>query len=136
MAVKPDILIPDPEYTVSATRSSGPGGQHVNKVSTAIVLRFDINASSLPEKVKLRLLQTKDSRITDEGILVIKSSAYRSQLRNREAAVLRLNEIVRAAAKERKKRKATKPSKTAVEKRLEEKTIRSEIKESRKKPKL
>jgi len=136
MPVTPDISIPESEYSVSATRSSGPGGQHVNKVSTAIVLRFDIHASSIPEKVKLRLLQTNDNRITEDGILVIRSSAHRSQLRNKEAAILRLNEIVRAAAKERKKRKATKPSKIAVEKRLEEKTMRSTIKENRKKPKL
>ena len=108
----------------------------MNKVSTAIVLRFDIQASSLPELVKQRLFETKDSRITDDGVLVIKSSAYRSQLRNKTAAILRLHEIVRAAGKERKKRKATKPSKAAVEKRLEEKTIRGVIKEQRRKPKL
>ncbi len=136
MPAETDISIPESEYTISATRSSGPGGQHVNKVSTAIVLRFDINASSLSEKTKQRLLETKDSRITDEGVLVIKSSAHRSQLRNKEAAILRLHEIVQAAAKEKKKRKATKPSKSAVEKRLEEKTIRGVIKEQRKKPKL
>ena len=136
MTLENTISIPESEYTISATRASGPGGQHVNKVSTAIVLRFDIQASSLPDPVKTRLLAAKDSRITDDGILVIKSSARRSQLRNKEAAVERLFEIVREAAKEKKPRKKTKPSKKSVEKRLEEKTIRSAIKEHRKKPKL
>lgn len=132
----PDIVIPESEYTITATRSAGPGGQHVNKVSTAIILHFDILQSSLSEQIQRRLLESKDNRITEEGVLVIKASTSRSQLRNKEAAINKLHDIVRAAAKEKKKRKPTKPSKTSVEKRLEEKTLRSEIKEHRKKPKL
>ena len=135
-ALKSDIIIPESEYTITATRASGPGGQHVNKVATAIVLRFDINASSIPEKIKQRLLESGSRRVTHEGILVIKSGALKSQLGNKKAAIRRLHEIVNSVAQEKKKRKKTRPSATSVEKRLQEKAQRSDIKEQRKKPKL
>lgn len=134
MAREPEIHIPKSEYQISATRASGPGGQHVNKVSTAIILKFDIVASSLPDEVKERLLKTGNKRISDDGILVIKFGSHRSQLRNKEAAVSILHEVVRKAAQKKKKRTPTKPSKSSIEKRLQEKSRKSEIKVHRKKP--
>lgn len=128
-----DLIIPESEYTISAVRASGPGGQHVNKVSTAIVLRFDIHASSLADEVKARLLATKDRRITEAGILMLRSAASRSQLRNREAVVKRLHAIVHAAFVVKKERKPTKRTKASVEKRLDEKAQRSEVKAGRRK---
>ena len=133
MPSKQEISIPESEYTLTAVRSSGPGGQHVNKVSTTIVLRFDVAHSSLPEKVKARLLKMPDKRITADGVIMIKSGASRSQLRNKEAVVKRLYEMFREAAKPIKRRVATKPSKSSVEKRLQDKSRRSETKEHRKK---
>jgi ribosome-associated protein len=125
--------IPESEYTITAVRSSGPGGQHVNKVSTAIVLRFDISNSTLPAQVKARLLKLSDRRITDYGVIIIKSGASRSQLRNKETVVGRLHELVRSVAKQPKRRISTKPSKGSIEKRLQDKSRRSEITVGRKK---
>ena len=133
MASKPEIVVPAREYTLTAVRSSGPGGQHVNKVSTAVVLRFDIAASSLPEKIKIRLLNLKDKRISSEGILVIKSGASRSQLMNRQTVIDRLHAIIHKAAKPAKRRIKTKPPKSSVEKRLQKKSHKSELKSQRKK---
>lgn len=136
MPSKSHTDLSESEYTITAVRASGPGGQHVNKVSTAVVLRFDISASSLPETVKQRLLASGDNRITEEGIVLIKSGNFRSQLRNKEAAVERLQELIAEASKVRKQRKPTKPTKAAVEKRLDEKAQRGELKTLRKKPRL
>jgi ribosome-associated protein len=133
MSARKEILIPESEYTLTAVRSSGPGGQHVNKVATAIILKFDIINSSLPEEVKARLLKRSDRRITADGIIVIKSGASRSQLRNKETVVQRLQDLVREAARPPKRRVPTKPSKSSVEKRLQEKSRRSEVKSQRKK---
>lgn len=127
------MVIPESEYTFEAVRARGPGGQHVNKVSTAAVLRFDIAASSLPEDVKQRLLASGSRRITAAGILVIRSGSRRSLLQNKAAALARLHDIVRKAATPKKKRKPTAPTAISVEKRLESKTRRSEIKQHRRK---
>jgi len=133
MPDKSEISIPESEYTLHAVRSSGPGGQHVNKVSTTIILRFDITNSSLPENIKERLLKISDRRITSDGVIIIRSGASRSQLRNKESVVRRLHELIEKARQPIKRRVPTKPSKSSIEKRLKDKTRRSEIKEARKK---
>ena len=114
-------------------RSSGPGGQHANKVETAVQLRFDIRASSFDENIKNKLLTLNDRRITKEGVIVLKSDRYRSQLKNKADVIERLNTFIQNATKERKKRKVTKPSKASVLDRLEQKTKRSKTKDLRKK---
>jgi ribosome-associated protein len=112
-------------------RAQGSGGQHVNKVSTAVHLRFDIAASSLPDSVKARLLSLNDSRISKDGIIVIKAQEHKSQHKNRESALSRLKQLVHSAIKKRKKRIPTKPTRISREKRLENKIKRKKIKESR-----
>ncbi len=123
-----DIVIPESEVEISAVRAQGAGGQNVNKVSNAIHLRFDVRASSLPDAVKERLLRLSDQRITRTGIVVIKAQQHRSQDMNREEAFGRLHELVNAAAFVPKKRRPTKPSRSAKKKRLEGKVLRGRIK--------
>ncbi len=123
--------IDEREVEFSAIRAQGAGGQNVNKVSSAIHLRFDIRASSLPDTVKERLLSLNDSRITLEGVLVIKSQQHRTQEMNRSGALVRLQEVVDAVATPPKPRRATKPSYGSKQRRLEGKSQRSEIKSSR-----
>ena len=125
------LVIAESEVDVTAIRAQGPGGQNVNKVSSAIQLRFDIVHSSLPEPVKERLLALSDSRITQEGVLVLKAQRYRTQDMNRMDAFLRLHELVNSVAVPPKKRKPTKPSYGAVQKRLQSKNKRSDLKASR-----
>lgn len=128
-----NLLVRETEVVISAVRSSGAGGQNVNKVSSAIHLRFDIRASSLPAPVKARLLAMKDQRITREGVIIIKSQQHRSQEMNRDAALARLNDLVNSVAVPPKPRRPTKPSRAAKKRRLEGKILRGKIKTLRSK---
>jgi len=127
-------LIPESEVTFTAVRSQGAGGQNVNKVSSAVQLRFDIHASSLPEAHKARLLALSDARITGDGVVIIKAQTQRSQPMNRAEAMARLQELVDSVARPPKQRVATKPTRASKVRRVDEKTQRGAIKAGRRKP--
>mgnify|MGYP001097945767 CR=1 FL=1 len=128
LTITSNTSIPDDEIEISAIRAQGAGGQNVNKVSSAVHLRFDINASSLPDVYKERLLGLRDKRITKEGVLVIKAQKFRTQEKNRDDALERLQEIVKAVTVVQKVRRPTKPTKSSQKKRLDSKAIRSKTK--------
>lgn len=126
-----DIILSDQEYSLTAVTSQGPGGQNVNRVCTAVQLRFNITKSSLPDFYKERLLNISDSRITKDGEIVIKAQNYRSQNQNIQDAKERLKNLILDAVKTKKSRKATKPTLASRKRKREQKTKRGEIKKMR-----
>ncbi len=132
LQITPELAIPDSELVERFVRSGGPGGQNVNKVSTAVELRFDVARSpSLPEAVRARLLARRDRRLTDDGVLVLSAQRFRTQDRNREDARARLGALIAAATVAPKKRIATRPTKGAKERRLGAKRERAGVKRQR-----
>ena len=134
LQVNGQLAIPLEEIEISAVRAQGPGGQNVNKVSSAIHLRFDIAASSLPGPVKQRLIRKRDQRITADGVVVIKAQNHRSQEKNRAEALARLAELVDSACRVPRKRIPTRPSRAARRRRVDDKKRRGSLKKLRGKP--
>ena len=133
LEISNNVSLGDWEIELSAIRSMGNGGQRVNKVATAIHLRFDIHKSSLPEVYKSRLLGSNDSRISKEGIIIIKAQSFRTQEMNKEDALKRLKELITAAMIVQKTRRITKPTKGSVQRRLTDKANKKTVKQSRQK---
>lgn len=128
LIITPTISLPDDEIDISAIRAQGAGGQNVNKVSSAIHLRFDINKSSLPELYRQRLLSLRDRRISKEGVIVIKAQKFRTQEKNREDALERLQVLIKSITVVQKVRRPTKPTKGSQKRRLDSKALRSKTK--------
>jgi ribosome-associated protein len=127
------ISIDESEFSLTATRSQGAGGQHVNKVATAIYLRFDINQSSLPEKIKTKLLESHDTRITSDGVMVLRAQNHRTQEQNKRDAIKRLAVVIKQSTYEKTVRKPTRPSRSSQRKRMDSKTKSGQQKQLRKK---
>ncbi len=131
LKISSSVAVPMSEIDIQAVRAQGAGGQNVNKVSTAIHLRFDINASSLPRHYKDRLLRISDHRMSKDGVVVIKAQQHRTQEKNKQDALERLGTFIRLATIIRKKRKATRPSAASRQKRLDSKKMRGKLKRTR-----
>lgn len=128
LKITQNLFIPDREIQLNAIRAQGAGGQNVNKVSSAIHLRFDIMASSLPGFYKSRLLRLRDKRVSRDGVIIIKAQSYRTQEKNREEALIRLRELICSVAVKRKQRIATKPTRGSSQRRMDRKTHRGQTK--------